>query len=83
MNVVFSKSAALEFRKLSKNIQARVKAKLAFFSGQNNPLAFAKPMHDSDFGEYRFRVGDYRIIFDIINNSIFVLKVGHRREIYR
>ena len=33
---------------------------------------------------YRFRVGDYRIIFDIDKNKlkIFVLKLGHRKNIY-
>ncbi len=34
---------------------------------------------------YRLRVGDYRIIytFDVIQNEIHLLAVGHRREIYR
>jgi len=33
---------------------------------------------------YRFRVGNYRIIFDIDKNKlkILVLKVGHRKNIY-
>jgi mRNA interferase RelE/StbE len=34
-------------------------------------------------GEYRFRIGDYRVIFDIEGNEIVVLRVGHRREIYK
>ncbi|MDH4220892.1 MAG: type II toxin-antitoxin system RelE/ParE family toxin [Candidatus Aminicenantes bacterium] len=34
-------------------------------------------------GGYRFRIGDYRVIFDIEGNEIGVLRVGHRREIYR
>ena len=35
--------------------------------------------------EYRLRVGDYRIIyrFDIRNNVIELIAIGHRREIYR
>jgi mRNA interferase RelE/StbE len=34
---------------------------------------------------YRLRVGDYRIIytFDLAQNEIHLLAVGHRREIYR
>ena len=34
---------------------------------------------------YRLRVGDYRIIytFDLTENVIHLLAVGHRREIYR
>ena len=36
-------------------------------------------------GSYRIRVGDYRIIYDIDDNSrqITILAIGHRREIYR
>ncbi|MEK6926092.1 MAG: type II toxin-antitoxin system RelE/ParE family toxin [Nanoarchaeota archaeon] len=31
---------------------------------------------------YRLRVGDYRVIFDIEKDTIFILKVGHRKNIY-
>jgi mRNA interferase RelE/StbE len=36
-------------------------------------------------GEFRLRVGDYRIIyeFDTAMNEIFLLTLGHRREVYR
>jgi mRNA interferase RelE/StbE len=31
---------------------------------------------------FRLRVGDYRVLFDIIKDAIIVLKVGHRKNIY-
>lgn len=31
---------------------------------------------------FRLRVGDYRVIFDIIRDAIIILKVGHRKNIY-
>lgn len=31
---------------------------------------------------FRLRVGDYRVIFEILGNVIFIKKVGHRRHIY-
>ncbi|WP_254301477.1 type II toxin-antitoxin system RelE family toxin [Rothia kristinae] len=36
-------------------------------------------------GAFRIRVGDYRIIYDIYDEElvILVLRVGHRREVYR
>jgi mRNA interferase RelE/StbE len=34
-------------------------------------------------GPYRFRIGDYRVIFDLVDDEIVVLRVGHRREIYK
>lgn len=33
--------------------------------------------------EYRLRVGDYRILFEIENESIIVYRVRHRKEVYR
>jgi mRNA interferase RelE/StbE len=33
--------------------------------------------------EYRLRVGDYRVLFEIENKSIIVYRVRHRREVYR
>lgn len=81
--VIFSEKASQEFWKLPNNIQKRIKIKLQFFSEQKNPLLFAKPMVGGDqFGEYRFRVGDYRVIFDYTQATIMVVKVGHRRNVY-
>ncbi len=31
---------------------------------------------------YRLRVGDYRILFEILQNELFILKIGHRKSIY-
>ena len=33
--------------------------------------------------EYRLRVGDYRVLFEIENKNIIVYRVRHRREVYR
>jgi mRNA interferase RelE/StbE len=34
---------------------------------------------------YRFRMGDYRVIYDISDGQLFILVVGvgHRREVYQ
>ncbi len=36
-------------------------------------------------GEMRIRVGDYRVIYEVIDAEvvILVLSIGHRREVYR
>ena len=33
--------------------------------------------------DFRLRVGDYRVIFSIIENTITILKIGHRQNIYQ
>ena len=49
-----------------------------------NPRQYGKSLTGNRSGEWRYRVGDYRIIADIQDDKvvILVLEVGHRREIY-
>ena len=48
-----------------------------------DPLGHAEPLKQSELGSYRFRIGDYRVVFDLDGDQIVILRVGHRREIYR
>jgi mRNA interferase RelE/StbE len=34
-------------------------------------------------GLRKFRVGDYRIVYSIIGDTVLILRVSHRREAYR
>ncbi len=79
--LVYTKKACDDIRKLDQLAQKRLAKKLEVFS--QAPLEYAKKNHDPLLGAYRFRVGDYRIIFDLHGKEIVILKVGHRREIYR
>ena len=79
----FKKKAAKEIDKLPFQIRQRILKKLKFYSSQGNPLRFAEKLKDWRFGEYRFRIGDYRILFDIESSKINILKVGHRKDIYK
>lgn len=79
----FKKKAAREIDKLPFQIRQRILKKLKFYSSQGNPLGFAEKLKDWRFGEYRFRIGDYRILFDIENSKIIILKVGHRKDVYK
>jgi mRNA interferase RelE/StbE len=83
MKVEFSKSAFRQFSKLPKEIQKRISNKIDFYINQKNPIIFAEMLTDSDLGDFRFRIGDYRIIFDFYKDTIYVLKIGHRKDIYR
>ncbi|RJP62416.1 MAG: hypothetical protein C4539_18285 [Ignavibacteriales bacterium] len=58
-----------------------MKEKLKDYS--SSPYQHAKKLTDPVIGEYRFRIGDHRVIFDISGNNIIVLRIGHRKDIYR
>ena len=80
-DVVFSERAAKEFKKLDKQIQKRIIAKLKKYAQEEN-LSEAKKLSNSTLGTWRYRVGDWRIIFDLNGKELQVLKVANRREVY-
>jgi mRNA interferase RelE/StbE len=46
-------------------------------------MFYAQKLTNPEFGTYRFRIGDYRVIFDLVEEQLIVLRVGHRSDIYR
>jgi mRNA interferase RelE/StbE len=80
--IKFTPHAQKELEKLSKDIQKRIIKKLTFFASQKDPLAFAKPLVSLPPMTHRFRVGDYRIAFYIVNQTIYIERIRHRRDVY-
>ena len=80
--VVFTVSGRKDFEKLSKDIQKRIAKKIKYFSSQENPLLFSKPLVNFPPSTHRFRVGDYRIAFYIENDVVTIERIRHRREVY-
>lgn len=82
---IFTKTALKKFRKTEPNQQKIILKKLNWLAEQKDPLTYAKRLTNYKIGEYRFRIGDYRIIFDLDykKNLIIIINVGHRREIYK
>ena len=81
--IKISKNAAKDISKLDnlvrKRIQQAVTTKLI-----TDPIGNSIPLQDFEVvGVRRLRIGDYRIIFLVDEKVIEVLKVGHRREIYK
>lgn len=79
----FTQGAFKEFKKLTPPIQRRILEKMDYYSLQENCLRFADKLIDFRIGSYRFRIGDYRVVFDLEDEKIKILTIGHRREIYR
>ncbi|MEK7064057.1 MAG: type II toxin-antitoxin system RelE/ParE family toxin [Patescibacteria group bacterium] len=83
MKYLFRPSAEKQFLKLDSQTQKRIIEKLSFFSEAPSPIVFAEHLTNHEIGSYRYRIGNYRVIFDLEDDILVVLKVGHRREIYR
>ncbi len=83
--VVFTESARKELKKLDKYTQKIILLWLQKnLDGCSDPRIHGKALTSNRVGQWRYRVGDYRIIASIEDDKlvILVIAVGHRREIY-
>ncbi len=81
--VEITSTAERQLKKLP--VSAREKIGLLLQALAQDPLPFGVKKLSGTESTYRLRVGDYRIIYDIEKRvlRILVLKVGHRKDIYR
>jgi len=79
--LVYTKRAARDISGLDQAAKERIRGALERYA--QSPFNYAKKMVDPALGTYRFRIGEYRVIFDVEGNKIVVLRVGHRRKIYQ
>jgi mRNA interferase RelE/StbE len=85
--IEFERSALREFEKLSRPERARI---LAFLTERlavrTDPRQLGQPLKGATLGEFwRYRVGNYRVLVRLKDRElvILVIRVGHRREVYR
>jgi mRNA interferase RelE/StbE len=81
--IEFVKKAAKQFRVLPTQEQERLQPKIEDLAIEPRPNGVVKLAGEEDL--YRIRVGDYRIIYSIQDDQLLILvvKIGHRKEIYR
>lgn len=80
--VAFERSAEREFLALPPTVRERIPKALRPL--QADPFA-ARNVKALKGDFYRLRVGDYRVIYSVMAEVLttLVIKVGHRREVYR
>jgi len=78
--IQYSTEALIQLRKLESKIAKRIVKKVEL--AQENPHTVFRGL--SGRNEYKLRVGDYRVIADIdeTNHIVFIMSLGHRKNIY-
>ena len=74
-----------EFKKLDKYTQRMIKAWIdKHLADCQNPRAFGKGLTANRSGQWRYRIGDYRLICNIQDDKLVILalSVGHGSMIY-
>ena len=80
-NIQYKKSIARDLGRLDKKEARRILEKI---EKDLSERADAYPVLKGEFaGLRKMRVGDYRVIFTVMNNDILILRIGHRREVYK
>lgn len=80
-NIQYKRSVEKDLSRLDKREARRVLAKIEkeLFT---NPDRY--PTLKGEFeGLRKMRMGDYRVIYAILENNVLILRIGNRKEVYR
>jgi len=76
--LVYTRRAEKDIEKLDPSTKRHIGN--ALLKLQDNPVRHSEKLTDPKIGTYRFRIGDYRVIFNIEGSDVVILKVGHRKK---
>lgn len=81
--IEFTKKAAKEFLNLPEQEKKRLQKAINLLIIDPNPRGSIKLSGEDNL--YRIRVGNYRVVYTIFEEKVLILivKIGHRREVYR
>lgn len=80
-NIVYKKSVHRDLKKIKKTEASKIIDQLEK-DLSNKPDSYLV-LKGQFAGLRKYRVGDYRVIYAIIKKNVLVLRIGHRRNIYR
>jgi mRNA interferase RelE/StbE len=75
--VVVSRDIPRLDQPVRRRIRAAIESKLV-----DHPEAAAKPLAHTTQRLWSLRVGDWRVIFALRDDEIWILRIGHRRDVY-
>jgi len=77
-------SATRELERLDKPVARRIAERINWLAANLDDIRL-EPYKGDLAGLYKFRIGDYRVIYQILHDeqTIVIHQIGHRSEIYR
>jgi len=80
MNIIFTEQALKDLKKLDKKTAKYILNKIENL--KNFPSITNTKKLTNFYPPYRYRTGDYRVLFDIENENIVIFKIAHRKDAY-
>lgn len=80
-SVVYKSSVQRDLKKLPKAEARRVLGLIEIELSENAETYLV--LKGQFAGLRKYRVGDYRVVFAVLGNEVLVLRIGHRKDIYK
>jgi len=71
----------IDIPKINKKLRLRIKKAIEELL-QSAPHQYGEPLKKTLKGYWKLRVGDYRVVFKIIENEVWILGIIHRKDVY-
>jgi mRNA interferase RelE/StbE len=84
--IEYARSVRKDVRKLDPQARERIRQYLEErIASLDDPRQLGDPLRGTMAGLWRYRVGDYRVIAEMQDDRLVVLvvRVGHRKSVYR
>ncbi|MBI2336569.1 MAG: type II toxin-antitoxin system RelE/ParE family toxin [Deltaproteobacteria bacterium] len=79
--IYYKSSVEKDLERLDKSEQLRIVKKIES-QLRNNPL-LCPMLHGRLAGLRKLRVGDYRVIYSVMDDHVWVLRIANRKDVYR
>lgn len=81
--VKFTTAAARELRKLSRDVQQRIRPRIDELANDPRPPN-ASALHGADRGLLRIRIGDCRVVYSVEDDvvEVLIIRIRHRSDAY-
>lgn len=81
--ILITKTAKKDIDGLEPIVKKRLGKKLLYVTSLTDIASVAKRLEGDMIGEYRIRIGDHRVLFDLDKKDIIIVRVQHRKDVYR
>ena len=79
--IAYKASIAGDLKKIDKSQARKLVTLLETKLGQNPDLG--EPLKGEFHGLFKYRIGDYRIIYAKREEDLLILRIAHRKNVYR
>ena len=66
---------------INRNLQVRIRRAIEQRLA-TEPVRYGGPLHSELKGYWKLRVGDYRVVYEMVGQEVRVLRIDHRKDVY-